>query len=134
MNRFHSFFWSFHCQLWMLATEKFSQHSLNEWQGGVKKNLCLNSFVIIGLGIMDKDGSHLIKIVNPLSANPTKWSNTLKRCLPTNCLSVFYHLIELAFKGLTKQSYFIKSKWHHLASGITKWSQFKAINYVFKYN
>ena len=34
--------------------------------------------------------------VNPLNANPTKWSNTLKQSvgkLPTNCLSVFDHFI-----------------------------------------
>ena len=40
---------------------------------------------------------------NPLSANPTKWSNTLKQFvskLPTNCLSVFDHFVILAFKGL----------------------------------
>ena len=37
------------------------------------------------------------------SANPTKWSNTLKQFvgkLPTNCLSVFDHFMGLAFKGL----------------------------------
>ena len=42
--------------------------------------------------------------VNNLSANPTKWSNTLKQfvgILPTNCLSVFDHLVKLALKGLT---------------------------------
>ena len=41
--------------------------------------------------------------VNPLSVNPTKWSNTLKQFvgnLPTNCLSVFDHFVRLAFKGL----------------------------------
>ena len=40
---------------------------------------------------------------NPLSANLTKWSNTLKQfvCnLPTNCLSVFDHFVILALKGL----------------------------------
>ena len=40
---------------------------------------------------------------NPLSANPTKWSNTLKQFvgkLPTNCLSVFDHFVGLALKGL----------------------------------
>ena len=46
--------------------------------------------------------------VNPLSANPTKWSNTLKNFvgnLPTNCLNVFDHLVGLAFKGIkTKES------------------------------
>ena len=40
---------------------------------------------------------------NPLSANPTKWPNTLKQFvgkLPTNCLSVFGHFLNLALKGL----------------------------------
>ena len=41
--------------------------------------------------------------INPLIANPTKWSNTLNQFvgnLPTNCLSVFDHLVILALKGL----------------------------------
>ena len=40
---------------------------------------------------------------NPLSTNPTKWSNILKQfvCnLTTNCLSVFNHFMNLTFKGL----------------------------------
>ena len=40
---------------------------------------------------------------NPLSANPTKQSNTFKQFvgkLPTNCLSVFHHFVRLALKGL----------------------------------
>ena len=40
-----------------------------------------------------------MRYVNPLSANPTKWSNTLKQFvgkLPTDCLSVFDHFVELA--------------------------------------
>ena len=40
---------------------------------------------------------------NPLSANHTKWSNTLKQFVgkfSTNCLSVFDHFVELALKGL----------------------------------
>ena len=40
---------------------------------------------------------------NPLSANFTKWSNTLKQFvgkLPTNCLSVFEHFARLALKEL----------------------------------
>ena len=44
-----------------------------------------------------------INILNPLSVNPTKWSNTLKQFvgkLPTNCLSVFDHFVGLALKGL----------------------------------
>ena len=44
--------------------------------------------------------------INPLSANPTKWSNTLEEFvgnLPTNCLSVFDHFMGLALKGLSHQ-------------------------------
>ena len=40
---------------------------------------------------------------DPLSANPSKWSNILKQFvgnLPTNCLSVFDHFAGLALKGL----------------------------------
>ena len=43
--------------------------------------------------------------LNPLSANPTKWSNTLKQFpynLPTNCLSVFDHFMGLVLKGLSE--------------------------------
>ena len=42
-------------------------------------------------------------VTNPLSANFIKWSNTLKQFvgnLPTNCLSVFDHVVGLALKGL----------------------------------
>ena len=42
-------------------------------------------------------------LLNPLSANITKWSNTLKQFvgkLPTNCLSVFDHFVGLAIKRL----------------------------------
>ena len=41
--------------------------------------------------------------MNPLSANPTKWSNTLKKFvgnLLTDCFSVFDHFVKLAHKGL----------------------------------
>ena len=39
---------------------------------------------------------------NPLSANPTEWSNTLKLRWQqrTNCLSVFAHFVGLVLKGL----------------------------------
>ena len=46
---------------------------------------------------------HILCSINPLSANPTKWSITIKQFvsnLPTNCLSVFDHLVILALKGL----------------------------------
>ena len=42
--------------------------------------------------------------LKPLSANPTKWSNTLKQFVgkfPTNCFSVFDHFVGLALKRLT---------------------------------
>ena len=41
--------------------------------------------------------------INPLNANFTKWSNTLKQFignLPTNCLSVFDHFVGLVLRGL----------------------------------
>ena len=42
---------------------------------------------------------------NPLSANPTKWPNTLKKFvgnLPTNSLSVLDHFVKLALIGLRR--------------------------------
>ena len=50
--------------------------------------------------------SSLKEMLNLLSANITKWSNTLKQFigkLPTNCLSVFDHFVGLALKGLRKE-------------------------------
>ena len=47
-------------------------------------------------------------VLNPLSANPTKCSNTLKQFvgnLPSNCLSVFDHFVGLALKGLLIKRY-----------------------------
>ena len=47
-----------------------------------------------------------VEALNPLSANFTKWSNTLKQfigSLPTSCLSVVGHFVRLALKGLTCQ-------------------------------
>ena len=45
-------------------------------------------------------------VINHLSANPTKWSNTLKQFVgnfPTNCLSVFEHFVGLPLKELILQ-------------------------------
>ena len=47
--------------------------------------------------------AHFNSFFNPLSTNFTKWSNTLKQFvskLPTDCLSVFEHFMELVLKGL----------------------------------
>ena len=44
-----------------------------------------------------------MRYINPVSANFTKWSDTLKLFvgkLPTNCLSVFDHFVNLALKEL----------------------------------
>ena len=44
-----------------------------------------------------------MRALNPLSANPTKWSNTLNQFvgkLQTNCLSVLDHFVGLSLKGL----------------------------------
>ena len=46
-------------------------------------------------------------MVNPLSANPTKWSNTLKQFvgkLPTDFLSVFDHFVGIVLKGLIRNA------------------------------
>ena len=51
-----------------------------------------------------------LHVLNPLSANPTKWSNTLKQFvgkLPTNCLNVFDHFVGLALKGLKEHFIFL---------------------------
>ena len=43
-------------------------------------------------------------LINPLSANFTEWSDTLKQLIrrqqPTNCLSKLDHFVGLALKGL----------------------------------
>ena len=44
-------------------------------------------------------------MLNPLNANITKWSNTLKQFVgkvPTSCLSVLDHFVGLALKGLKR--------------------------------
>ena len=77
----------------------------------VLKNSCWNKFWKISHTFVLESSRHnpetLLKTkLNPLSANPTKWSNTLKQFvgkLPTNCLKVFYHFLKLALKGLTQK-------------------------------
>ena len=43
-------------------------------------------------------GKNVTYDINPLSANPTKWSNTLKKFVGN--LSGFDHFVKLALKGL----------------------------------
>ena len=50
--------------------------------------------------IKTRDGCQISLLIlnelNLLNANPTKWSSNL----PTNCLSVFDHFMNLVLKGL----------------------------------
>ena len=55
-------------------------------------------------------------LINALSANFTKWPNTLKQFvgkLPTNCLSEVEHFAGLTLKGLTNEyvTWFYDDKW-----------------------
>ena len=54
--------------------------------------------------VLPQDFEYLQKNIKPLNAKPEKWSNTLKQIvgnLPTICLSVFDHFMNLALKGLS---------------------------------
>ena len=64
-----------------------------------------NKFTLMSKQPGEIKGSLSTEELNPLSANFTEWSNTLKRFvgkLPTNCFSVFDHFVGLALKGLIK--------------------------------
>ena len=81
------------------------------WQW-VKCYFQKNVNLVIGLNpscIWNLKISKQREIVNPLSANPTKSSNTLKQFvgkLPTNCLSLFDHFVGLALKGLKLENWY----------------------------
>ena len=76
----------------------------------------------------------IVYIVNPLSANPEKWPNTLKQIvgkLPTICLSVFGHFMNLQFDRL-QRAYFwyfyllsCRYQWH--AKRIKAWRDIQNI-------
>ena len=76
--------------------------------------------------------------LNPLSSNPTKWSNTLKRFvgnLPTNCLSVFGHFVGLALKKLkliTERRIFDHGNIHHRTQKFKKMGRGPYIKYPSK--
>ena len=62
--------------------------------------ICFNTIAVDG-----ETSSNIgaISDMNALSANPTKWLNTLKQFvgnLPINCLSVFDHFVKLVLKEL----------------------------------
>ena len=57
----------------------------------------------------------LFYFINPLSGNPTKWSDILKQFvgnLPTNCLSVFDHFAGLTLKGLRFTKIHTRELWN----------------------
>ena len=84
-------FW-LHCSARLLLPVTLDGYSLEE---------CLISPGISQGFIHDHLLLHLY--INPLTANPTKWSNTLKQFVgksPTNCLSLFDHFVKLALKEL----------------------------------
>ena len=73
---------------------------------------------------------HILSSFNPLSANFTKWSNTLKQFvgkLPTNCLSVFDHFVGLALKGLKRIDIEYYASAFHLIEVIFSWNSFSLV-------
>ena len=73
---------------------------------------------------------HILSSFNPLSANFTKWSNTLKQFvgkLPTNCLSVFDHFVGLALKGLKRTDIEYYASAFHLIEVIFSWNSFSLV-------
>ena len=82
---------------------------LQKWLTNSKQNLLqfLTTLHFLGMVFFLSQPEHayanLRLMLNPLSVNPTKWSNALKEFVgnfPTNCLSVFDHFVRLALKGL----------------------------------
>ena len=75
---------------WHITTLKFSSWNIiHFWQKRAHQSTIFQTF----------------ECFNPLSANPAKWSKTLKEFvgnLPTNGLYVFDHFVGLALKGLMK--------------------------------
>ena len=73
---------------------------------------------------------------NPLSANSTKWSNTLKQFvgnLPTNCLSVIDHFVKLTLKGLMFSVFCSKRCLQILTWSKSTMESFKGVK-IFKVN
>ena len=57
----------------------------------------INNATLSSISFKDQD------ILNPLSANIAKWSNTLKQFVakfPTHCVSVFDHFVDWRLKGI----------------------------------
>ena len=64
---------------------------------------CITQYLWYAVNLSFTKESCLNFASNPLSFNPTKWTNTPKQFvgnLPTNCLGVFDHFVGLALKRL----------------------------------
>ena len=104
LNIFHILFYCFCCWLELVnpgwETDRgMTQVHLKSCQIFIREIFCKNS--------------KRLSAANPLNANPTKWSNTLKQFvgnLPTNCLSVLDHFVGLALKRLSIPAKTIYSK------------------------
>ena len=76
------------------------------------------------------------EILNSLSANPTKWSNTLKQFVGKSrriVLSVFDHFVGLALSGLMKNFIYVPCilfdfKFQHI---FIQSILFKSVTYIF---
>ena len=76
-------------KIWQYLPLTYSRNILKFFKATILKNIYVQLM--------------LFSSVNPLSAIPTRWSNTLKQFigkLPTNYLSVFADFVGLALKGL----------------------------------
>ena len=76
----------------------------------------INIFCLVSLELKDHNLQNMPEFSltsifpqNSLSANPTKWSNTLKQ-LQTNCLNVFDYFVELVLKKIRTES--TVQSWH----------------------
>ena len=61
-------------------------------------------------------------MLNPLSANATKWPNTLRKFvgkLSTNCLGVFDHFVKLALKWLMNLRIIYVNYFLEIVNGLT---------------
>ena len=76
--------WSCKTYFWLLATERTVSVQSVQFPQGTSPCNCNVTYEVCYL-------------INSLSANPTKWLNTLKK---PYCFSVFDHFVGLALKGL----------------------------------
>ena len=100
-----------HLVLLFLLLTWAGKSRLGNWQGH-DPSVHLKSCQIFIREIFCKNSKRL-SAANPLNANPTKWSNTLKQFvgnLPTNCLSVLDHFVGLALRRLSIPAKTIYSK------------------------